>query len=86
MGSMKGEGVRRTFWLFLLVLAALATIAWVWPTLYRYDKMIYDSDTYVVRINRVTGHADFLVPEQGWVPAEEPWDTGQPTVPGDGHT
>ena len=83
---MKGEAVRRTTWQIILVLGILGAIAWVWPTVYRYDKIDYDQDTYIVRINRVTGHADILVPEQGWIPAEEPWDTGSPTVPGDGHT
>ena len=83
---MKGEAVRRTTWQIILVLGILGAIAWVWPTIYRYDKIDYDQDTYIVRINRVTGHADILVPEQGWIPAEEPWDTGSPTVPGDGHT
>jgi hypothetical protein len=86
MDPMKGEAVRRTTWQIILVLGILGAIAWVWPTIYRYDKIDYDQDTYIVRINRVTGHADILVPEQGWIPAEEPWDTGSPTVPGDGHT
>ena len=86
MDPVKGEALRRTTWLILLVLGILAAIAWVWPTLYRYDKIDYDSDTYIVRINRLTGHADILVPEQGWTPAEEPWDNSSPTVPGDGHT
>jgi hypothetical protein len=86
MDPMKGEAVRRTTWQIILVLGILGAIAWVWPTVYRYDKIDYDQDTYIVRINRVTGHADILVPEQGWIPAEEPWDTGSPTVPGDGHT
>jgi hypothetical protein len=86
MDPMKGETVRRTTWQIILVLGILGAIAWVWPTIYRYDKIDYDQDTYIVRINRVTGHADILVPEQGWTPAEEPWDTNSPTVPGDGHT
>jgi len=78
--------VRRTVWLVLLVLAVLGAIAWIWPTIYRYDKIIVDQDTYIVRIHRISGHADILVPEQGWVPSEEPWDTGSGTTPGDGHT
>lgn len=78
--------MRRSAWLIILVLGILGAIAWVWPTTYRYDHFSLDTDTYIVRINRITGHADILVPEQGWVPAEEPWDTGSSTTPGDGHT
>ena len=31
------------------------------------------SGTSPVRINRFTGDADALVPREGWVPVEEPW-------------
>lgn len=78
--------MRRSAWLIILVLAILGSIAWIWPTSYRYDKIIIDSDSYIVRIHRITGHADILVPEQGWVRAEDPWDSGSSTTPGDGHT
>jgi len=61
--------------LALLVLALmLAGVAFVWPSLYRYDHMTVDGDVYPVRIHRITGHADILLPEQGWIPAEDSWD------------
>jgi hypothetical protein len=33
--------------------------------------MTVDGDAYPVRIHRISGHADILLPEQGCVPAEE---------------
>ena len=54
--------------LMLVVLAALAV--YVWPTRYRYDHVSADGNTYPVRIDRFTGAADMLVPDQGWVPVE----------------
>jgi hypothetical protein len=57
-------------WLAALVLFA-AFAAFVWPTQWRYDKMTIGDDTYPVRIHRVTGHADVLLPGDGWTPAED---------------
>ena len=67
----------------LLVTAILAAIAmFVWPTRWRYDHMTVGNDTYPVRIHRVTGHADVLLPGDGWTPVEDAFqdsDTqGQP--------
>ena len=70
----------------LILLVLVAAAAWVWPTLYRYDKILVDQDTYLVRIHRITGHADILVPEEGWIPAERRWDTGSDGSPGSGPT
>ena len=66
----------------LILLVLVAAAAWVWPTLYRYDKILVDQDTYLVRIHRITGHADILVPEEGWIPAERRWDLGSDGSPG----
>jgi hypothetical protein len=56
----------------LLVTALLAAFAaFVWPTRWRYDHMTVGNDTYPVRIHRVTGHADVLLPGDGWTPAED---------------
>jgi len=41
---------------------------------------------YLVRIHRITGHADILVPEEGWIPAERRWDLGPDGSPGSGRT
>lgn len=63
-------------WLvLLLVLFAFAAV--VWPTPYRYDHVSLDGDVYPVRINRVTGDADMLTPDDGWVPMGGDSDTPQ---------
>ncbi len=54
----------------MLVGLAFLFVAYVWPTLYRYDHVTSNGDTYPVRINRFNGYADMLVPDQGWVPVE----------------
>lgn len=61
--------------LFLLsVISAFAFMGLVWPSRWRYDHITVEKDTYLVRIERLSGHADILVPELGWTPAETPWD------------
>ena len=59
---------------FLLLLTVLLFAVFVWPSRWRYDHITVDKDTYLVRIARLTGHADILVPELGWTPAETPWE------------
>ncbi len=63
------------------VLVILLAVLLLWSQRYRYDHIVVQGDTYLVRVHRVTGHADILVPEQGWVPAEEPWDDNQDENP-----
>jgi hypothetical protein len=59
----------------LLVTALFAALAvFAWPTRWRYDHMTVGEDTYPVRIDRITGHADILLPGEGWTPAEEATD------------
>jgi hypothetical protein len=65
--------MRRLF-LLLVLIVAVAFMALVWPSRWRYDHITVDKDTYLVRVERLTGHADILVPELGWTPAETPWD------------
>ena len=55
--------------LWLLLAAAIAL--YVWPTRWRYDHMTVDNDTYPVRIDRITGDSDVLLPGDGWTPTEE---------------
>jgi hypothetical protein len=78
--------MKRGVGLILLILVLAGAAAWIWPTRYRYEKIIVDQDTYIVRINRISGHADILVPEQGWVPAEDPWNSSSDGPPGNTHT
>ena len=56
--------------LFVAVLI-VAFAALVWPTRWRYDHMTVDGDTYPVRIHRLTGHAELLLPGDGWTPVED---------------
>ena len=65
--------MRRLFTL-VFTIVALALLFFAWPTRWRYDHITVDQETYLVRIERLTGHADILVPEMGWTPAELPWD------------
>jgi hypothetical protein len=66
--------LRTTRWVVSLVvgLALLYLVAmYVWPTPWRYDHMTYQGEAVIVRIDRVTGDADMLLPDQGWVPLGE---------------
>ena len=56
----------------LLLLIAAAFVLFVWPTRWRYDHMAVDGNMVVVRIDRVSGNADMLVPDEGWMPVEAP--------------
>lgn len=62
----------------LIVVVLLGSFAlFVWPTRWRYDHMTIDADTYPVRIDRLTGHADLLLTGDGWTPVEEVTDQSQ---------
>ena len=68
---------------FLVIVVGLALF--VWPTRWHYEHITVDGDSYLVRVDRFTGHADILVPEQGWTPSEQPWDQ-EPAPQDDRHT
>lgn len=62
--------MRLVRWLVFLVLLGVF-VTCVWPTRFRYDHMSVDSSSsYPVRIDRLNGNADMLVPDQGWIPVE----------------
>lgn len=65
-------------WLrIVIVLAVVALFAvYVWPTRYRYDHVVTDGDTYPVRIDRFSGDADMLTPDDGWYPMGDSDSTG----------
>lgn len=61
----------------LLLLAGLL----LWSVRFRFDHIVVDSETYLVRVSRLSGHADILIPGEGWVPSEEAWDDSAPSPP-----
>jgi hypothetical protein len=65
-------------WLVAIALLT-AFVLFVWPTRFRYDHMTVDGNLVPVRIDRLNGDADMLVPDDGWVPVEE----AQDATPGD---
>ena len=65
----------------LITVAVLAFALFVWPTRWRYDHMTVEGNIVVVRINRVSGTADMLVPDDGWVPVATPIDSSGAATP-----
>ena len=55
------------------ILLALVVVLVLWSVRFRYDRIVIDNETYLVRVQRVTGDVDILIPGEGWVPAEEAW-------------
>lgn len=74
--------VRRLLLLLLLTFLAASFVLYVWPTAYRYDHVTIDGDIYPVRIHRVTGIAQILAPDAGWLEAGDEW-SGEDSSPGD---
>ena len=63
-----------------LVLALLVLVL-LWSVRFRFDHIVVDNETYLVRVHRVTGDADILIPGEGWVPAEDAWSDSSDTPP-----
>lgn len=62
---------------FTIVCALLGLFAAVvWPTRWRYDHMTVDGHTVPVRMDRFTGEAEMLWPDEGWIPVEAPPESG----------
>ena len=59
--------------LWLLVMLVFAV--YVWPTRWRYDHMTLEGNIVLVRVDRFSGEADMLLPDEGWVPVEAPLDS-----------
>ena len=69
-------------WLGLLLWLLLVTAfaVYVWPTRWRYDHLTTDGNIVPVRMDRFSGDAEMLVPDEGWVPVEaEPDSSGNAT-------
>ena len=65
----------------LITVAVLAFALFVWPTRWRYDHMTVEGNIVVVRIDRMRGTADMLVPDDGWVPVAAPIDSSGAATP-----
>lgn len=65
----------------LWLLVVLAFAVYVWPTRWRYDHMTVDGNIVLVRMDRFSGDADMLVPDEGWVPVEAPVDSSGTAAP-----
>jgi len=63
----------------LLLLLAFAT--YVWPTRWRHDHMTVDGNIVPVRVDRFSGEADMLLPDDGWVPVRSPVDSSGAALP-----
>ena len=74
---MSRPRARMLLWWLLLGLFA----AFVWPTRWRHDHMTVDGNIVPVRMDRFTGAADMLLPDEGWVPVEAPVDSSDAAVP-----
>lgn len=66
-------------WLWLLV--GVAFVMLVWPTRWRYDRITIEGDVVIVRLDRLTGEADMLLPDDGWVPVESAVDSTGAAAP-----
>ncbi len=63
-----------------LVLALLVLLV-LYGARFRFDHIVVEGETYLVRVQRVTGDADILIPGEGWVPAEDAWSDSSETPP-----
>ena len=58
---------KKTIIITLASLLALLFISWfIWPTPYQYSEMKLSNNVYPVRINRITGSTEMLLPS-GWI-------------------
>ena len=74
--------MRSRVWIPILwLLLAVAFAVYVWPTRWRYDHMTVDGNIVPVRMDRFSGDADMLVPDEGWEPVEQPSDSSGATSP-----
>src|SRR3972149_1322923 len=58
--------LKRFEFLTLLLLTLLVGI-FVWPTRFRYDRLKSGDSEFPVRIDRLTGRAEYFAPRRGWI-------------------
>jgi hypothetical protein len=73
--------LRAVLWRLALLAFATLFAGYVWPTRYRYDHVSTEGNTYPVRIDRINGDADMLVPDEGWTPVEGEQGSGNEAAP-----
>ena len=71
---LRGESMRLLQNRLLMSVLAAIVVAFaffVWPTPYRYDRIVSkDGESFPVRTNRLTGNAERLSPNTGWIPMQ----------------
>ena len=63
------------------LLVLLVVFILLWSMRFRYDHIVVEGETYIVRVQRFSGAADILIPGDGWVPAEDAWSDDHQTPP-----
>jgi hypothetical protein len=69
--------LKALLWLIVLVVF----VVYVWPTRWRYDHMTLEGNIVLVRVDRFSGDADMLLPDEGWVPVAAPEDSTGAAMP-----
>ena len=77
MSAMRTRVVVPLLWILLVVAIAV----YVWPTRWRYDHMTVDGNIVPLRMDRFSGDAQMLVPDEGWVPVQAPSDSTGGAMP-----
>ena len=60
-----------------VIVGSLIFGVFIWPTMYRYDRLKWGDKEYPVRINRLTGHSATFVGSRGWVDADRDADEAE---------
>ena len=63
------------------LIVLLVVFVLLWSVRFRFDHIVVDGETYLVRVHRVSGAADILIPGEGWVPAEDAWSDSTESPP-----
>jgi hypothetical protein len=63
------------------LLVLLVVYLLLWSVRFKFDHIVVDGETYLVRVQRLSGAADVLIPGEGWVPAEDAWSDSTDSPP-----
>jgi hypothetical protein len=70
----------RNIYAIFAVIVCLLFVLFVWPTLYRYDKLTLGGNSLPVRTNRITGTGEIFHPGGYWQKRSAPEQPQQPTM------